>query len=64
MSSGTGRKHRQGIAKLYSFLGRYAHQQIGDMEQRPVRDLSLFADQTRALLDEEKAQFDTLRNTD
>ena len=64
MSSGTGHKHRHGISKLYSFLGRYMHQQVWDMERRPVRELSMLADTTRQILDDEKAQFNTAQSPD
>lgn len=64
VATGPGAQHRRAIAKLYSFLGRYMHQQVSDMERLTMRDLSLLADSTREILEDEKKQFDTLRSPD
>lgn len=50
------REVKKDIYKLFAYLGRYAHQQVWDMERRTTRELQEFAREVNQILKEESDQ--------
>ena len=50
-----GEPRRAQIFQLYAFLGRYAHQQIDQLDKRTMKYLMEFAEQVGELIEEEAA---------
>ena len=48
-----GRAHQ--ITRLYAYLGRYAHQDMGSMREMTTAELSMLARAVSALLQDENA---------
>jgi len=47
------RGRRRAVLRLVAYLGRYAHQSIGDLNALPLRDIKILAAHTSQFLEEE-----------